>query len=241
MTATDLLVRRLQLRDRLSAGEIEILRDLADAVTPYGRREYIVHAGVPQTKSRIVVDGWVARSNTFADGRRQILQLHVPGDFFDLHSFLLKTLDHDVITLTACTIAEVDHARLRRLSESEPHLTRLFWMLTLIDAATYREWLLLTGSADAHRHIAFIICELYVRLESVGQARDNEMDFPLTQEELGEVCGITSIHVNRVLQELRREGLIVTTGRRMRIPDWPRLVAVAQFDPSYLSLTPMPR
>lgn len=241
MTEIDLLIRRLQQRDRLSADEIETLQSLPVARTSYARREYIVHAGVPQTRSRIVIDGWVARSNTFVDGRRQITQLHVPGDFFDLHSFLVKALDHDVIALTPCTIAEVDHALLRRVSETQPHLARLLWMLTLIDAATYREWLLLAGSADAYRHVAFILCELYVRLESVGLASRHEMDFPLTQEELGDVCGITAIHVNRVLQELRRDGLIVTASRHLRFPDWRRMTAAAQFDPSYLSLTPMPR
>ncbi|MBS0502633.1 MAG: Crp/Fnr family transcriptional regulator [Proteobacteria bacterium] len=241
MPAIDLLIRRLRLRDRLAPDEIDALHGLPLTLARFERRAHIVRAGVPQSKSSIVVEGWIARSNSFADGRRQITQLHVPGDFFDLHSFLMKTLEHDIVAVTACTIAQVDHARLRELTASKPHLTRLLWMLTLVDAATYREWLTLMGRADARQHIAFIVCEMYVRLESVGLASDHILDFPLTQEELGDVCGITPIHVNRVLQELRREGLIVTEGRRLYFPDWSKLVAAAQFDPTYLCLTPMER
>lgn len=241
MPAIDLLVKRLQARDRLSAAEIEVLQGLPGAVTRYDRRQTIVHAGEAQTKSRIVLDGWVARSNTLADGRRQITQIHVAGDFFDLHSFLLKRLEHDIVTLTACSIVEVDHARLRHVTESQPHLTRMLWLLTMIDAATYREWMILMSRADAYQHVAFILCELYVRLDAVGLASAHVMDFPLTQEELGDVCGLTAIHINRVMQELRRDGLVVTEGRRLRLPDWDRLVTAAGFDPTYLNLTSVPR
>jgi CRP-like cAMP-binding protein len=238
VTAIDLLIRRLQLRDGLSSDELEALRALPGTVATYARRQTIVRAGDLQTKSSIVVDGWIARSNTFADGERQITQLHVPGDFFDLHSFLMKRLEHDIVAVTNCTIMQVDHFRLRELTATNPHLTRLLWLLTVVDAANYREWLTLMARADAYRHIAFIMCEMYMRLEAVGLAGAFEMDFPLTQEELGNVCGITAIHVNRVLQELRRDGLVATTGRRLSFPDWNRLVAAAQFDPTYLYLSP---
>ena len=153
----------------------------------------------------------------------------------------MKSLEHDIVAITPCTIAQVDHSQLRELTAREPHLTRLLWLLTVLDAANYREWLTLMGRANAYQHVAFIMCEMYVRLEMVGLASGHAMDFPLTQEELGNVCGITPIHVNRVLQELRRDGLIVTTGRRLRIPDWARLVAAAEFDPAYLNLSQEPR
>ena len=241
MRANELLLRRLEIRDRLTPEEAEAVLALPAVIATYDRRQSIVRAGEIQSKSRLVINGWIARSNTLADGRRQITQLHIAGDFFDLHSFLMKRLEHDVVALTQSTVAEVDHSQLKIFTERFPHLTRLLWMLTLIDAATYREWLTLMGRADAYQHVAFILCELYVRQAAVGVAADHVMDFPLTQEELGDVCGLTAIHINRVLQELRRAGLIVTADRRMRFPDWDRLVAVAQFDPTYLSLVPLPR
>lgn len=241
MRATELLLRRLEIRDRLEPEEAQAVLDLPVNVVTYDRRQTIVRMGSLQNKSSILLNGWVGRSNTLVDGRRQITQLHIAGDFFDLHSFLMKRLEHDVVALTQCTVADVDHGRLKELTERFPHLTRLLWMLTLIDAATYREWMTLMGRADALQHIAFILCELYVRQAAVGIAADHVMDFPLTQEELGDVCGLTAIHINRVLQELRRDGLIVTADRRIRFPDWDRLVALAQFDATYLSLGPIPR
>lgn len=235
------LVRKLELRDQVTPDEIEALSGLLGEEEHYPRRAEIVRAYEHQTSSRLLVDGWAARAKTLANGARQITEMHVPGDFIDLHSFMVKRLDHSIVALTPCTIVAVPHERLRLLTEQHPHLTRLLWLTTLVDAAIHREWMTMMGRADARQNVAHVICELYLRLETVGLAGDNSFDLPLTQEELGDVCGLTAVHVNRVLQELRGEGLIMSKARTVRIPDWNALARAGQFDPIYLNLINEPR
>jgi CRP-like cAMP-binding protein len=237
----DLLVRKLRVRDDVSAAEENLLRGIVGEAVEYGRRARIVRAGEHQTSSRLLLDGWVGRERVVADGRRQISQVHVPGDFVDLHSFLLKRLDHDIVALTPCRIAEVSHDRLKGLTEEHPHLARLLWLTTLMDAATHREWLAAMGRMSAFEHLAHFLCEIYRRLSVIGLAHDSEFELPLTQEELGDVCGLTSVHVNRVLQELRAKDLVQWTDKRVVIPDWERLRAAGQFNPIYLNEWKEPR
>lgn len=237
----ELLIRKLQVRDDLAAGEIESLRGLVGEEVQYPRRAHIVRAGEHQSKSRLLLAGWVARAKILEDGRRQITEIHIPGDFVDLHSFLLKRLEHDIVALTPCVIGNVDHGRLREISDSQPHLTRMLWLTTLIDAAIHREWMTAMGRQSALSQIAHLICELYLRHEIVGLAADYRFDFPLTQEEIGDVCGLTSVHVNRIFQEIRARGLIATEQQKMTILDWRGLASLGQFDPTYLNICKEPR
>ena len=239
--SVDLLVRKLRVRDDVSPTEVMSLEALIGDIVHYPRRACIVPAHDRQTSSRLLLSGWVARERLVEDGRRQISQIHVPGDFVDLHSFLLKRLDHDVVALTPCRIAEVSHDRLKALTETEPHLTRLLWLTTLIDAATHREWLAGMGRMSAFAQLAHLVCEIYHRLTLVGLADDLHFDLPLTQEELGDVCGLTSVHVNRVLQELRASDLLTWASKRVVIHDWQRLQDAGQFDATYLNEWKEPR
>ena len=168
-------------------------------------------------------------------------ELHVAGDFADLHSFTLKRLDHDVIALTPCRIAMVPHERLKEITERFPHLTRMFWLMTNIDAAIQREWTVSVGSRPALARMAHLFCELNVRLAVGGLAENDRYDFPLTQVELGECLGLTSVHVNRTLQELRGRGLLSLENRRLAIHDLDELKRVADFDGLYLYVEKRPR
>src|SRR5262249_23301560 len=150
-------------------------------------------------------------------GQRQIVELHVAGDFADLHSFTLKRLEHDILTLTPCTVAVVPHDKLREITERYPHLTRVYWFLTNLDAAIHRERMVSLGQRSALSRMAHLFCELFARLQIVGLTSGEGYDFPLTQAELGEYLGLTSVHVNRTLQELRRRNLIHLENRRLTI------------------------
>jgi CRP-like cAMP-binding protein len=235
------LARKLQVRDDLSVDEIDTLRRIAGPLVRYDRRDTIVRRGEHQTASRLLIEGWVARVQTLADGRRQITEVHIEGDFVDLHSFLLKRLEHDLVAFTPCTIANVDHARLREVSETHPHLTRMLWLTTLIDAAIHREWMVAMGRQPAVSQLAHLICELYVRQEIVGLAADHRIQFPLTQEEIADICGLTPVHVNRVLQELRGRGLVRSDSPDLMILDWRGLADLGQFDATYLNVCKEPR
>lgn len=235
------LVEKLARRDALNTEERRILEALPARIDTVARGTSIVRQGDRPTECRFVVEGFVARYKLLADGGRQITAVHVPGDFVDLHSLLIKVMDHGIVALTPCRIAAVPHERVQDITERHPHLTRLLWLNTLIDGAIHREWLVSLGRYQAPAQMGRLFCELYLRLETVGLARDGRYSFPLTQEEIGDVLGLSTVHVNRVLQELRRDGLITLQGGSLAIHDWDRLVRVSEFDPAYLNLHAEPR
>jgi CRP-like cAMP-binding protein len=169
-----------------------------------------------------------------------VTQLHVAGDFADLHGFTLKQLDHDVATISDARIAVVPHERIRETTEQYPRLGRIYWFMTNVDAAIQRELSLSLGQRSAISRMAHLFCELYVRLEVVGRASCDGYEFPLTQRELAECLGLTVVHANRTLQELRRRGLVELENRRLTIRDRRGLEGVAEFDASYLYLNPQP-
>jgi CRP-like cAMP-binding protein len=241
LIATDRLVRKLEVRDAVSADEREALSSLVSGEEVYAADQDVVREGVLQTSSRLLLDGVVARSKLLNDGRRQITELHVPGDFVDLHSFLLKRLDHDIVSVTKARLAVVPHDGLKRLSERFPHLSRLLWLTTLIDAAIHRNWIVSAGRRTATEQVACLFCELLLRYRSVGLAERETCPLPLTQHQLADACGLSPVHVNRVVQELREAGLIEWRGGKLTVLEFERLAKLGQFDPSYLVLRREPR
>jgi CRP-like cAMP-binding protein len=196
----------------------------------------VVRSGEELTVSLLLLDGWLARSKDLAGGERQFTELHVAGDFADLHGFTLKCLDHDVVTLSQCMIGIVPHERLSRAIERFPRLGRVYWLATNIDAAIHREWALSLGQRSALSRMAHLFCEMHERLVAVGRADGDRYEFPLTQRELSECLGLTVVHANRTLQALRRRGLIKLENRQLTIRNRRGLEGVAEFDPAYLYL-----
>jgi CRP-like cAMP-binding protein len=241
VSATEFLIRKLEERDVLSAEEKEVLASALSRPRSVKADEDMVREGDRPSESILIVEGFASRYKVLQSGRRQITAIHVPGDFVDLHGFLLKKMDHAVGTLTPCTIATIPHDKLRDITERYPHLARLLWLSTLVDSSIHREWLVAMGRRSAREHMAHIVCELFVRLELVGLTQGDTFQMPVTQAELGDTLGISTVHVNRVLQELRGEGLITWRGEKLTIHDFERLKEVAEFDPTYLSLSHEPR
>jgi CRP-like cAMP-binding protein len=235
------LLLKLRARDLVTGEEEEVLRASVSEIREYPAGRTIVRSGTTLSESTLLVEGVVCRYKDLADGQRQIMELHVAGDFVDLHGFLLKQLDHNVGAMTAVRIASVPHDALRGITETHPHLGRMLWFSTLLDAAIHREKILSIGRRSAMARIAHIFCELLVRLGIVGLADDKSYALPLTQADLGDVTGLTSVHVNRMLKKLRDENLLTFRGGRATITDWDRLQRVAEFDPTYLHLERRPR
>lgn len=227
---------KLRARDQVSAEEEQAIRGLVANVIEHPADRTIVHAGQELRESLLLLNGWLARAKDLPTGQRQLTEIHVPGDFADLHGFSLKRLDHDVVTITRCRIAVVPHERLREMTERYPHLTRIYWFATNLDAAIHREWAVSLARRPALSRMAHLFCELLVRLEIVDLTAANAYDFPLTQVELAEALGLTAVHVNRTLQELRRGGWVELQGGRLTILNLPALKEVAAFDDSYLFL-----
>jgi CRP-like cAMP-binding protein len=234
-------LKKLRKRDEISADEETAIRGAISDVRTIPADRVFIRSGQELNESTLLLDGWMARAKDLRSGQRQISEIHVAGDFADLHSFTLKRLEHDVLTLTPCRIAAVPHDNLKEITERHPHLTRVYWFSTNLDAAIHRERMLSLGARSAIGRMAHLFCELFVRLDIVGLTQGQGYDFPLTQEELAECHGLTAVHVNRTLQELRRRGAIRLEDRRLEILDLPQLESIAEFDPSYLYLEKKPR
>ena len=225
---------KMRARDDISAEEEQALRDALGEVQTFAADCTFIPAGKELASSTLLLEGFLCRYKDLSDGQRQITHIHVPGDFADLHGFTLKHLDHSVMTLTPCKIAKAPHDRILKITEKYPHLTRVFWFSTNLDACIHREWEVSLGRRRALERTAHLFCELQVRLQIVGLADETGYAFPLTQTELAECLGLTSVHVNRVLRELRERQLIEFRGGRVSITDFKALKAVAEFDPAYL-------
>lgn len=221
-------------RDELSDTEKRVLEDSIASVRDLPARRQIVRAGEPVEFSTLLLEGFICRYMDDREGQRQLVAVHVPGDFVDLHAFPMKRLDHDVATLGPVKVATYEHKTLRRITEEHPHLTRMLWFSTLLDAAMHREWIFRLGRLGAEGRIAHLICEIHVRLSMVGLAHGGEFALPMTQPDLAEACGITGVHVNRVLRLLRERGLMTFRGGVVRIHDPTALAAIAEFEPGYL-------
>lgn len=230
------LIAKLRRRDTISAGEAAELVRILDPPRSVKSGTQLVRAGERPHQSTLLLSGYMGRLVTGAAGERMFTQLHLSGDFLDLHSFLMKQMDHGVVALTDCVVSSASHADLRRLTEKEPHLARLLWLETIIDAAIHRQWLFSLGRQEAVARAAHLVCELAVRSEAAGIGSAAAFEMPLTQAVLADVMGVTAVHANRSLMALRKAGLIDKAGADLTILDWPGLAALAEFDPSYLRL-----
>jgi CRP-like cAMP-binding protein len=218
----------------LSNEEKQALLDLPLTVKVFEADSDIVRDGDRPTECCLVLSGFVCRYKLLPEGRRQIMGFYIPGDTPDLQSLHLNVMDYSISALVTSSIALIPHESLRSCLERHPGLAAAFWRDTLIDAAMFREWMIGMGRRSAYQRIAHLLCELHVRLKAVGLTRDSGYELPVTQSELGDALGLSTVHVNRVLQDLRNEGLIVLHGGTLYIPDWEALQAAGDFDPTYL-------
>lgn len=237
----DAHLKKLRARDRISADEEAAIRLAISEVRKVRADVTVVQHGQELGECMLLLDGWMARTKDMSDGQQQISELQFCGDFVDLHGLTLKRLDHNVTSLTPCKVAVVPHQNFRQLLGRHPHLARVYWTMTNIDAAIHREWTASLGRRPALSRMAHLFCEIYERLRIVGQTHGNKYDFPLTQQELAECLGLTSVHINRTLQELRKRGLIEVYKKLVTIPDLTALKAAGEFDTDYLYLERRPR
>ena len=232
---------KLRARDQLSVAEEEALCEAVAEYRDYRADLTFIEPHRELEHSTLLLEGLMCRYKDLRSGQRQVTELHVAGDFADLHSFTLKRLDHSVMTLTPCRVAIVPHHNIRKLTERHPHLTRLYWFATNLDAAIHREWEVSLGRRSAASRMAHLFCELQVRLGLVGLVEGDSYKLGLTQTELAECLGLTAVHVNRTLRDLREQGLMEFRAGTVAIADTAGLRRLAEFDPTYLYLDRRPR
>lgn len=231
----NLLTRKLEAFGPLPEADRRLLDDVVRKTRDYGAREDLIREGDTPQDVHLVLEGFACRYKLLADGRRHIMAYLVPGDFCDLHVFILRAMDHTIATLSPCKVVTIPRDRVLELT-NRPAIARALWWCALVDEATLREWLVNIGARSAERRIAHLLCELLVRLRVVGLADGGAYELPLTQTELADTMGLSNVHVNRVLQHLRAEGLITLKDRQLVVQDVPRLEAFSGFDPNYLHL-----
>lgn len=196
----------------------------------------ILHEGERPSRCLLLREGLCCTSIVVDGGRRQITAFHIPGDLPDLHSLHLEVLDSDLWAVTACRLASMEHAPLRGLCASQPRIAAALWRLTVVDAAIFRQWMANLGQRPAINRIAHLFCEMMRRMEAAGRAQGGSCALPITQADLSDASGLSVVHVNRTLQELRHEGLIDFARGQLTIHDWDGLALLADFRPDYLHL-----
>lgn len=197
-------------------------------------RHDIAREGESPTVVRLLVSGWACRYKDLPDGRRQIVGFFLPGDFCDLNIYILRELDHSIGALTAVRYYEIQPEQFQAVIEERPHLLRALLWHEMVSSGIQREWLLSIGQRSPFERLAHLFVELYYRLQAVGLAAGLSFELPITQNHLAEANGLSLVHLNRTLQEMRREGLIELADRQLRINDLDRLKQVAMFNSNYL-------
>jgi CRP-like cAMP-binding protein len=231
------LLRKVAQSTALSAEEKTALeRATGDRIRKLGPREDIIHEGDRPKHVNVILDGFACRYKMLHDGRRQIAAFLVPGDICDMGMFLLESMDHSIGTLSPVTLAEIPAETIHQLTAAHPQLARAFWWNTLVEEAIAREWVVNVGQRDATERTAHLLCELFLRLQAVGLAESGACELPMTQVELSDAMGLSVVHTNRTLQELRGRGLITLKGRTLVVHDFEGLRAVGLFNPNYLHI-----
>lgn len=227
---------KLEAFTRLSADDRAALTQLTRNSRIVEARRDLISEGDKPRFVHLMLDGWACRYKTLPDGKRQIVSLFVPGDFCDVNVYILKQMDHSIGAITRLKVAMIGADEMNALTSGRPRITQALWWHELVTAAIQREWTLNLGQRSAYERLAHLLVELYLRLNVIGRARDGRCDFPLTQNDLADATGLTSVHVNRTLQELRKDRLIELERKQLQILDLPRMMDVAMFNANYLHL-----
>jgi len=233
----DALIRRFANFTRLSESEVGALGALTGgrSRTKPARQDLIREGDSPRTVF-LLKGGWACRYKTLDDGRRQCLGFLIAGDLCDYQSHVLGHMDHSIGSITPVEYVEIGHDRIEQVVARYPLLARAFWWQALTSASAQREWAINLGQRSALERIAHLFCELFLRLQSIGMTSGNRCDMPITQMDIAEATGLTSVHVNRTLQEMRANGLIMLKERVLEIPDLSALLDSAMFSRGYLHL-----
>lgn len=231
------LTRHLSAFVRLSRDEREMLaKALTKRVRVIPPRHDIISEGDRPRFVNVILDGWAQRYKQLADGPRQILSFFVAGDLCDTNVFILRKMDHSLSTVTEVKLAEISQFEFQEIMENSPRISQALWWSELVTVATQREWTTNIGQRTAYERIAHLFCEIFLRLRTIGQTDANGCEFPMTQAEIADATGLTQVHVNRTIQDLRRDQLIELRGRRLQVLDLDRLEKAAIFNPNYLHL-----
>jgi CRP-like cAMP-binding protein len=230
------LITKLESIATLSDDERAAVESLPVRVQVIRARQDIVRDGDTASRCCLLIEGWACRYKILGEGKRQIFSFHIAGDIPDLQSLHIPQMDHSLATMTQATVAFIPHEAMRDLTARFPNMAAVLWRDTLVDAAIFRAWMMGMGQRSAYDHLAHLFCELYLKQEAVGLAGEHRCPLPMSQIELADALGISNVHINRVLKEMRGKGLVTLQGNTLVIQAWDELIRAAEFDETYLHL-----
>jgi len=234
------LVAKLSQLAPLSNTDIGVLETLCLPEERFRAGANIVVEGETPRSAFVLTRGMACRFRLMPDGRRQILTILIPGDFFDLHGFLLKAMDHSVAAIGPTRIAAIGREAVIDIIANHPRIGAALWWSAMQEEAMLRERIVALGRRTARGRVAYILCELVWRQRAIGMAEDHAIRLPFTQTDLADTLGLTSVHTNRVLQGFRRDELITLERQRLILRDIERLQAISGLTPDYLKLSSTP-
>ncbi len=233
-----LLLRKLQTHSSLDEEDRQAILALPYTLKTLESHSYTIREGDPPEACAVLVSGFAFRQKLTGDGARQIVAVHIPGEPLDFQSLFLDVADHNVQTLTRAEVAFIPRIELQKLARTRPSVAHAILVMILVEASIFREWVLNVGRRDSRARLAHLLCEFAIRLEAQGLADENGYELPMTQEQLADALGLTSVHVNRTIMALEAEGFIDRDKRRVRFPDWRRMRDIGDFNQRYLHLQP---
>lgn len=228
------MLRKLRVLEPFSEAEQRLLTSLFTRTVTVGPRQDIVREGDRARECSVLLSGLACRYAMTPDGKRQITAFIVPGDVFDIQSFLLEVMDHSIASIAPSTVSMIPHEALNAITKESPRITRAVWKESLFEAAVFRQWIVNVGRRTAFQRIAHVMCEMYARHRQVGLVDGDTVVWPMTQSEVADATGLSVVHVNRSIQALRADGLITLAGGLLTIHNWNGLSRAGQFDGRYL-------
>jgi CRP-like cAMP-binding protein len=220
----------------LSPDDAAAMRAAASPERALPKAACLTDEGEPTEALTILCSGVAQAYRTVRRGGRQTLALFVPGDIVDIQGFILGRSHVSIGAVTPISVSQIPRARLERLINDQPAVGRALWQAMAWDNTVLQEWLVGSGRRTSYAQMAHLICEISTRLKATGAARGNRCPFPLTQSDMADILGLSTVHVNRVLQQLRAAGLINLRGGQLEVPDPALLTEAAEFNPSYLGV-----
>jgi CRP-like cAMP-binding protein len=234
---TNPIARKIALFAPISDDDRSVLSRLtSQRVRHVSSHEDVIHEGERPRDINLFLSGWACRYKQLENGRRQILAFFLPGDICELNVFILREMDHSIGAITPVAVAQVSADEFEEITLKHPRVMQALWWESLVNSAVQREWTVNIGQRTAVQRLAHLICELFLRLRSVGLAQQGTCEWPITQVELADATGMTSVHVSRTLHELRKKDLVQIRERHLAVRDLSALMRLAMFNPNYLHL-----
>ena len=227
-------IKKLQRLATLSESDIAVLKEASSRPRTYAAKQDLIREGDRPGPVFIILEGWACRYKILPNGTRQIIAFLLPGDSCDLHVGMLSEMDHSMQAITQLKVALIPGDYMATILDEHPRIATALYKSQLIDEGTLRAWIVSMGRRSSIERVAHLMCELYLRLVATNGAQHGEVSLPISQIIFADALGMTPVHINRILRELREAGAMSFSRGCLRVLDPVKLVQIAGFDENYL-------